>query len=327
MLDVASAELLVGQPVRILVAEDESTLRTVISRVLHQDGYDVTTVASGEEALAAFEHDSYPLVITDIVMGGLSGLDLLKELKRRDPDVHVVIMTSNASLDSAMTALRLGAYDYLTKPFDDLDILSSVVKRAIQNIQLSEENEYLLAALKVRTQELERLNRSLKEMADRDGLTGLHNHRFFREALTRELARASRHQHVFSLVLADIDHFKRFNDTHGHLAGDTVLKAVAQVLAAGAREEMVLARYGGEEFVFLLPETDRRGARVFAERVREAIACIPVSEVVHGADVALTMSFGLSAYPEDGAHANDLIERADRGLYEAKRGGRNRVSA
>lgn len=322
---VPSAELLVGSPVRILVAEDEETLRTVISRVLEQDGYDVTTVASGEEALAAFERESYPLVITDIIMGGLSGLDLLKELKRRVAGVHVVIMTSNASLDSAMIALRLGAYDYLTKPFDDLDVLSSVVRRAIQNIQLSEENAYLFAALKARTLELEQLNRSLKEMADRDGLTGLHNHRFFREALSRELARAGRHQHAFSLVLADIDHFKRFNDTHGHLAGDMALKTVARVLAMGARAEMVLARYGGEEFVFLLPETDRRGARMFAERVRQMTADTSVSEVVNGVDGWLTMSFGLSAYPEDGAHANDLIECADRRLYEAKRGGRNRV--
>ena len=205
---------------RILIADDEETLRTVIQQVLTADGHDITTAASGEEALEHFRREPFPIVISDILMGKMTGLELLNEVKLVEPETLFVVMTSHASLETATTALREGAYDYLTKPFEDLDMISAVVGRAIEKIRLGEENRRLLEDLKKKTEELEVLNASLREMANRDGLTGLFNHRYFRETLDREVARARRYSRPFALVLMDIDHFKAFNDTHGHLAGD-----------------------------------------------------------------------------------------------------------
>jgi diguanylate cyclase (GGDEF)-like protein len=310
---------------RILVVDDEETLRTVISQVLLEDGHDVTTAASGEEAVDRFRQSPYPLVLTDIVMGKMSGLDLLKEVKLINPDSLVVVMTSHASLDSATSALRAGAYDYLTKPFEDLDQISMVVNRAMEQVRLIDENHGLMEGLRKSTEELERVNRNLKEMADRDGLTTLYNHRYFRKALGKEMARAHRHERTFSLVFIDVDHFKKYNDTHGHLAGDEVLTGLARLLKEGSRAESVVARYGGEEFVVLLPETDKNGARTFAESMRTKIEEYPFKGRETQPLGKVTVSMGVAAFPDDAKDENTLIDKADEALYEAKQSGRNTV--
>lgn len=312
---------------RILVVDDEETLRTVVGQVIAELGHEVTTAASGEEALVLFRRAPFPLVLADIVMGGMSGLDLLDELKLIDPQTHVVIMTSNASLDSATAALRSGAYDYLTKPFEDIEVIAALVRRAVQSIRLTDENARLLSVLRARTEELERLNLSLQDMANRDGLTGLFNHRFFRDSLRAELVRSAREGRSFSICLADIDHFKDFNDAYGHLAGDEALKKVAGVLRSVARGDTVAARYGGEEFVMLLADMERDPARALAERARQLVAAQPFTSGSPAQRARLTISLGVSTYPQDGADANTLIASADRALYEAKNSGRDRVCA
>jgi diguanylate cyclase (GGDEF)-like protein len=157
-----------------------------------------------------------------------------------------------------------------------------------------------------------------------DGLTQVHNKRFFMEFLEREISRAHRHETCLALVLFDIDHFKRVNDTHGHLAGDSVLKDIARRLRPRIRREDLLARYGGEEFACVLPDTTRDGAAIFAEALRILVERQPVR---HGdVDIAVTISLGV-ALTEAPQHyvATDLIRRADENLYQAKRTGRNRV--
>jgi diguanylate cyclase (GGDEF)-like protein len=312
---------------RILVAEDEDTLRTVITEVLETDGHEVVGAASGEAALEIFRRTPFSLVLTDIVMGRLTGLDLLSEIKLIDPGSLVVVMTSHASLDSATAALRSGAYDFLTKPFEDLDAITTVVNRAIDKIRLVETNNVFLEELKNKTDELEKLNTSLRDMANKDGLTGLFNHRYFREYLDREASRATRHGRLFSLVMFDVDYFKRFNDSFGHLAGDEALRRVAGVLRSSCRASSVLARYGGEEFVTLLPETDKRGAVILAERVRAGVEVARFVGTGPPAAEVLTMSCGVSTCDEDGADATTLLEAADRALYRAKAEGRNTTRA
>ncbi len=163
----------------------------------------------------------------------------------------------------------------------------------------------------------------MQRMATTDGLTRLTNHRHFQELFDGQLARAERYGRHLSMVLVDIDHFKTVNDTYGHPVGDAVLKQVAKLLEDNARVTDVAARYGGEEFVVLLDETDRQGARIIADRIREGMAALEFRS--EKGKFSRTMSLGVATYPEDGTRKADLIERADKALYQAKESGRNRV--
>jgi len=253
---------------RVLVADDEESIRGSLSMLLGEEGFDVTAVPSAEEALERFGRDPFPLVITDIRMGGMSGIDLLKEVRKLRPETEVIIITSYASLETAVLALRSGAYDYLIKPFEELELVVAAVTRALEKSRLVREKMALVEALARKNDELQQVNRILAEHANRDGLTGLYNHRYFQEAFARELGLALRHDRVFSLLFADVDNFKRYNDAHGHQAGDTVLKTIADLFLKSARGTDIVARYGGEEFVLILPETDRAHSGILAERIR-----------------------------------------------------------
>jgi diguanylate cyclase (GGDEF)-like protein len=312
---------------RILVADDENTLRTVISQVLTAEGHEVTTAANGEQALELFRADPYPLVVTDVVMGRMSGIELLIHLKDIDPECLVVVMTSHASLETAMVAMQAGAYDFLVKPFDDIDMISAVVRRGAEKIRLVADNMRYVEELRAKTEELERLNASLRDIADRDGLTNLYNHRFFRDALDREAARGDRHHRPFSVIMMDVDHFKRFNDSFGHLAGDEALKMVANVLRANCRASSVAARYGGEEFVILVPEIDKDPAIIVADRIRTEISRSAVVDPRTGTARQITVSLGVATFPRDGQDGDILLELADKALYAAKLAGRDRVCA
>ncbi len=173
--------------------------------------------------------------------------------------------------------------------------------------------------------ELRQANERLEQMAFRDGLTNLHNHRFFQETLQREMARTKRYGHPLSLIMFDIDFFKDVNDTYGHPAGDQVLINLANAIQAAVRPSDVVARYGGEEFTVILPETDRIGVRVFAERLRRCAAA--VTTVFNGSSIKITISCGGVQYSaDDTLNQQELIEAADKGLYLSKKNGRNRVT-
>lgn len=313
------------QEVAILVVDDEESLREVLYEVLSEDGYQVATAASAEEALTLFAQNHYALIITDICMPGLSGIDLLKQVKEKNQDTQIIIMTSHASLDTALTALRAGAYDYLIKPFEDLELISALVRRATEKIRLVSENKTLVVKLQTYNEELESVNRILRELAIRDGLTGLYNHRYFQEALAMEVARAQRHNRPFSLIFIDVDYFKKYNDTHGHPMGDQLLRNLSDMLNSRLRQSDMAARYGGEEFILLLPETGKDGAAIVAESVRSQIENYPFDgrETQPGGKV--TVSVGVSTFQEDGSDAPSVLHQADQALYKAKHAGRNQV--
>ncbi|MFZ5482190.1 MAG: diguanylate cyclase [Myxococcota bacterium] len=172
-----------------------------------------------------------------------------------------------------------------------------------------------------RTDELQKANQRLEHLAVTDGLTGLRNHRHFQESLAAEVARASRTDRPFGLLMVDVDHFKRLNDTLGHPAGDEILRAISDAIAAAVRATDGVARYGGEEFAVLLPDTDAEGSAVLAERVRAAVAALPPE----GSRPLVSVSVGVASWPRDGRDATSLVAAADRALYAAKRTGRNRV--
>ncbi len=310
---------------RILVVDDEETIRGILSRVLGEEGYQVTLAASGEEALEIFRKDPHPLVLTDIRMGGMSGMELLTEIRAIKSDTQVLIMTSFASLETAIEALRLGAYDYMVKPFEDLDLVVATISRANEKIRLSREIQSLIDALKGKNEELELKNILLAEQASYDGLTQLYNHRHFQETLATEVARSLRHGRTFSLIFMDVDLFKNFNDTQGHLKGDGVLRTIGEILKSLLRKADMAARYGGDEFVLLLPETDKEAARGVAEMVRKTIESHPF----HGREVQpggkVTVSVGVASFPEDGTDPIALVQMADKALYDSKDSGKNVV--
>jgi diguanylate cyclase (GGDEF)-like protein len=168
-----------------------------------------------------------------------------------------------------------------------------------------------------------RMYEALEEQATTDGLTGLVNHRTFQERFSTMLGRADRHELAVSLLLTDIDHFKKINDTYGHPTGDEVLRRVAAILKASARKIDIVARYGGEEFALVLEGTDRAGARQLAERIRQEVEqqSFPSAKGAIGA----TLSIGVASYPDDSRDKPEIIARADQSLYSAKHGGRNRT--
>jgi diguanylate cyclase (GGDEF)-like protein len=248
--------------------------------------------------------------------------------------IPVILMTARQAAGK-VEGLELGADDYLVKPFDMLELSARVKSmlrlKALQDALLEKNRE-----LDAKNRELDRANKELAQKREEllalsrtDPLTGLCNRRYFEERLHEEFARSKRYGSHLSLVMLDIDHFKRINDTFGHPFGDEVLRGVAHTARAQLREVDLLARYGGEELVALLPETAPEAALRVCERVREAIEALEFEHV--GADrdrrlVRCTASLGLASVPSPLlATAEDLLRAADECLYAAKGAGRNRV--
>jgi len=311
--------------IEVLIVDDEESLRGVLSQVLEEDGFVVSEASSAEEALDIFSRTVPPIVFTDIRMGGMSGLQLLQKIKQSHPETQVIIITSNASLDTAVTALRAGAYDFLVKPFEDLSLISAVALRASEKVELMRENQALISKLKEKNQELEFSNRVLSEIANRDGLSGLYNHRYFQEILEKELIRANRHKHNLALLFIDIDHFKNYNDKNGHPAGDLVIRTIGKIMTMSLRQSDIVARYGGEEFTVILTETGRDGAVKIADNLRKRIAEFPFPGRESQPDGILSISIGVAVFPEDGIMPEDIVVQADSALYAAKHSGRNAV--
>jgi diguanylate cyclase (GGDEF)-like protein len=310
---------------RILVVDDEDTVRSVLFQVLSEDGHVVESASDAQQALKIMGREPFALVITDIKMPGMTGLELLEKIKTRYPDTQVIIITSHASLETAISAMRHGAYDYLFKPFEDLDLISAAASRALEKVVLTRENRRLMESLAQKNTQLEKANRILKDLACRDGLTRLYNHRYFQDVINNEIFRAQRNGEVFSLLFMDLDHFKHYNDTHGHLEGDRLLRKIGEILLKAVRRTDIVARYGGEEFVVMLPATPKKNAAVMGEKLRRYIETYPFPGRESQPLKKVTISVGIATFPEDGAQRPELVERADGAMYRAKKLGRNAV--
>jgi two-component system, cell cycle response regulator len=311
---------------RVLVADDDISIRTLIAEVLGDDGFDVTTVANGGEAWEKFEDGAYEIVLTDIRMPVLDGLQLLQRIKAKSPTTRVLLLTSYASLASSVQALKDGAFDYLIKPFENLEAVSVAVQRAVGDIELNREREELLLASLIRkNKELGQLNKVFHDLASRDGLTGLYNHRFVEEALRSEFERAQKDGYALSVIVVDVDHFKQYNDTHGHLMGDYLLKSLAVLLQNGVRDSDVVARWGGEEFVIICPRFPPESARELAERLCRDIAAHPFEGRETQPKGHVSISAGVAAITSLTRDPSDLLRTADVAVYEVKRNGRDGV--
>lgn len=299
----------------VLVVDDDRFMRTVLQVNLTEAGYDVTTAENGRDALAIMNSGNFPLVMTDLVMPEMDGLDLCRAIRQKASSgyTYIILLTAQATKEDVVKGLEAGADEYLVKPVNQAELTARLkTARRILDLEAS-------------------LKKSLEEITTlsvRDSLTGIFNRRYLDERLPQELKRAFRYKHPLSIVMFDLDHFKAVNDTHGHHTGDIVLQESVGAIKSSIRREIDwLARYGGEEFVMVLPETDLAGATVVAERSRRFIAGLAIKSgeaVIH-----LTASFGIATYrplPEQAVpyHAS-LLAAADRCLYQAKADGRDRV--
>jgi len=293
----------------ILIVDDEEDVRMTLKDVLTLPGYNVWTASSGLDAINMMKDICFSIVITDIRMPGMDGVQVTRKFKEVNSDTTVIAITGQASIQSALALLEEGAYDYITKPFD-INEVRIIVKRAAERYRLLNEVKE---------------TKIYQQLAITDGLTEVYNRHYFNQTLPKELERAKRYKNPFSFLMLDIDNFKNFNDDHGHLAGDWALKRVSQVIMGSVRIPDMVFRYGGEEFAVVLPETNKPDAIVVAERMRANVSLTRFMDSRFMPTQQLTISIGVCTFPVDAQNFREVIENADKYLYSAKRLGRNKV--
>ena len=258
----------------ILIAEDDPVSSLILRRSLEGLHEEVVVASDGEDAWQLVrDRDDIRLVISDWMMPRLDGVDLCRRVRALEgrPYVYFILLTAKAFKEDRLAGLGAGADDFLTKPLDRPELIARL-NVASRLLATQEELRQRTAELERLHAELQRQNELLAELAASDGLTGLKNHRHFRDALEVGISLAVRQEVPFSLIMLDVDHFKQYNDAFGHPAGDEVLRDLARVLHESVRDHDLVARYGGEEFVLLLPLTDADRALIVGERIRAAIA-------------------------------------------------------
>jgi diguanylate cyclase (GGDEF)-like protein len=295
---------------RILVVDDDSAIRSAMETYIRMDGFDTAAVSSAEEAIAYMESKGpVDVVITDIMMGGMSGLELTDHI-RSHYDTDVIIMTGYSAEYSYEEAIRRGASDILFKPARFEEILLRL-KRVLRERKLTQEREIMMA--------------KLKELSITDELTRLYNSRHFYTRIEKEVERCYRYQHSLSLLLLDIDHFKDYNDTFGHLEGDRVLMRMGTIIKNSLRAMDSGFRYGGEEFTILLPETHAGESLVVARRIQEALSWEKFLPASTSSPVEVTVSIGATEYRMQ-ENITTFIQRADMAMYCSKKNGRNQIT-
>lgn len=299
----------------ILIAEDNPVSRKLMEMMLRQEGYEVVSAKDGREALKVFKERFFPIILTDWEMPEMDGLELCRAIRESlvEGYVYIFLITARDLKNDIIVGFEAGADDYLTKPFDRSELIARL-KTALRVLELEKS--------------LKDAYEKIRLLSITDKLTGCYNRTYMDEYLVKEITRATRYHRPVSLVMADIDHFKQVNDTHGHQAGDLILKNFVLSMREGMRKDVDwIARYGGEEFLMVLPETGFESAMLSAERLRRI-----VSESVSSYDekeIRITASFGVVGFNPSAKirtiPCEAIINQADKALYQAKDEGRNRV--
>ena len=305
------SEQSVNLPTILLVEDQEKDIR-LIQNFLKGETYQLEEVKTGEEALSFVLRQKVDLILLDIMLPGMDGFEVVRRLKDSEAakNIQIVAITSLQDMQSKIKGIELGADDYLIKPVNKHELKARVRALVKKKAYLDTLHDSYETAV---------------HSAITDKLTGLYNRAFFEHFLGLELKRADRQKVPVALIMMDIDDFKECNDNLGHLVGDEVLRELGKLIKAGVREIDLAARYGGEEFVLVMPNTDRSGALVVAERIRKAVSeheflpdtILPIQKI--------SVSMGISIYPLEAATGKDLIKKADDLLYKAKDEGKNRV--
>jgi two-component system cell cycle response regulator len=299
------------QQIRVLVADDSAVSRKLVEQTLSEKRYSLVFAKSGREAVALFSEHHPAIVIVDWIMPDLSGIEICKHIrsKTKASYTYIILLTGKSGMESLVEGLAAGADDYLTKPFHPEELIARVgVGLRIMGLQ----------------REIEIKNAMLQELALTDPLTSLPNRRAIEDWATRQLSGAARYGFSFWVALADLDYFKTVNDTYGHEAGDTVLKAFSHILKSKSRRSDICGRVGGEEFLFVMTHATMEDAKTVIECVRAELEAKKFN--FNGNSLTVTVSFGLAGFAGTRApEFNQLVAQADLALYSAKHLGRNRV--
>jgi two-component system cell cycle response regulator len=288
---------------KVLVIDEAPDTLEIIRKLLQFEGYEVIVSLTGEEGLTRAEKEKPDVVLLDINLPGIDGTEVLRMLRKINPIQSVIILTAFATLDNAIRALKEGASDFVKKPFEN-DHLIHIVKQCIEKYRTLREKE--------------RLQEEVERLSITDDLTGLFNHRHFYKTLEVEIARLKRLKTSLSLLMLDLDSFKKYNDLHGHLEGDKVLGKIGEIINTSIRENVDSGyRYGGDEFAALLVGASIDQALGIAERIRISIEQAGFENI--------TVSIGLAEFQED-LDLEGLVKCADHALYMSKRMGGNQVS-
>ncbi|HYG99082.1 MAG TPA: diguanylate cyclase [Terriglobales bacterium] len=299
---------------RVLLADDDSISRTLITRFLNVWGYEVISVATGDDAWNVLQQDDAPnLAILDCTMPGINGSDICRRVRdsKVGPYRYLLLLTFRQDREDLLRGLESGADDFITKPVD-----AAALKARLQiGRRILELQDRLMQAVEVTRFE-----------ASHDALTGLWNRAAVLQFLHGQFARSTRDGISVAVAIADVDHFKKVNDTHGHLAGDEVLREVAKRIRKPLRSYDWVGRYGGKEFLIIAPDCTLSNAFSMCERLRSSITGKPFT--INRTRIEVTLSFGIATTAESGAPDEEgLLRAADRALYLAKEHGRNRIEA
>jgi len=309
-----TGDLAISTKAGILIIDDDSNLRKTLSDILGVKGYETMTAKNGAEGLELLKQCAVDVVLLDLGLPDISGIEVLDAVKASCPSTETIILTGSATLDTAIEATNRGAFSYLQKPYD-IDKLILHIKRAIERRDAERKIFMQNAELKRVNAELSALYMEANVSSLHDSLTGLANRRFLELQLEKSYEAAKRYNQPLSLIMLDIDYFKRYNDAHGHVEGDRLLVKVAQLFLKTMRAADYVFRYGGEEFLIVLPGIDITDASKAAERLRRVVE----------SEAGITISLGVSSYHQFLLDREALIREADDMMYRAKENGRNRV--
>ncbi len=335
----------------LCVDDEEGVLNALEQQLITRFGNecDIACAQSGADALELIDElhrdgEQLAVIIADQIMPGMKGVELLEAVHQRSPDTAKILLTGQAGLDAVVSAINRADLDfYAAKPWDEAS-LRLAVEGLLRNYRLSLENKRLVADLfgknqallemnqdleariSERTHELAEANTRLAQLAVTDGLTGLYNHRHLHERLTLEIERSARNGLPLSLLMIDVDHFKSYNDRHGHPSGDELLRQLARIMSDGRRANDFVARYGGEEFAIVLVDTPKFTAAQVAEKLRLRVAEYPFEFSDQQPGQHVSISIGVASFPDDATGAEALVRKADTALYAAKGNGRDCVS-
>jgi len=284
----------------ILIVDDDIENIQLAVTILKRKHYKLCYAQNGNEAIQIALEKNIDLILLDVNMPDIDGFTVCKTLKSdsKTEEIPIIFLTADTNKKSLLLGFRLGAIDYITKPFNHAELLARV-------------NNHL---------ELKSYRDQLKELALRDGLTGLYNHRSIMERIEEEISSANRRFAPLTMIMLDIDHFKKVNDTYGHQFGDEVLVNITNSLRHSFRKEDIIGRYGGEEFIVILPNANIKQAMLIGEKVRSKVEGLTWKEK----KFLVTISLGITLL-QHGEKTSDFIKRADDHLYKAKNNGRNLV--
>lgn len=315
--------------VMVLLVDDQPMIGEAVRRALADDpSIDFHFCSDPQQAIALAIQIKPTVILQDLVMPGADGLALVREYRANiaTRDIPIIVLSTKEEPSVKSAAFSAGANDYLVKLPDAIELVARIRYHSRSYLALLQRDE-AYRALRESQQQLLETNLVLQRLMNSDGLTGLSNRRHFDEYLEMEWRRAQREQTQLSILLIDVDFFKTYNDTFGHVQGDEALRQVASAIrAACSRSSDLPARYGGEEFVLVLPGTSPGGARLLAEKLRRSVQELGIAHELPQPGAPLTISIGTATLtPQVGQPYRQLIELADQALYNAKHGGRNQV--